>query len=133
MPAPTSPSFGACSKIRTWKPRFIRQAAAASPPGPAPAMRTLPATLVRLDARRFDGVAPDRRLASHQLGEFRWRVAERLDADLAQALGSRRLARCFRHRLRRALDDRLRRAGGREDAVPGAGIESGIGLGDRRN
>ena len=32
--------FAACSKMRTLKPRFIRQAATARPPSPAPAMRT---------------------------------------------------------------------------------------------
>src|SRR5438094_10530946 len=102
--------------MRPWKPRFIRQAAAARPPRPAPAI----STLVGTDASGLDRVAPYWRLTLHERGEFRRRVAEWLDADLAQALGDRRLPNGFRHFLREALDDRPRRAAGGAGAVPGA-------------
>src|ERR671930_2465575 len=98
MPAPTSASFGACSKRRTRKPRFRRHAAAASPPSPAPAI----STLVGTNAGGLHRVAPDRRLAPHERREFRRRVAERLDADLAQPLGGSRLVQHFGHLLREA-------------------------------
>src|SRR6476620_11643488 len=39
MPAPPSPSSGACSWISTWWPAFIRHDAAERPPIPAPAIR----------------------------------------------------------------------------------------------
>src|SRR5919198_172311 len=83
MPAPTSASFGACSKMRTRRPRFRRHAAAASPPRPAPAIRPLVGT----NAGCLHRVAPDGRLAPHERREFRRRIAERLDADLTQPLG----------------------------------------------
>src|SRR3954470_20851624 len=115
--------------MRTWQPRFMRQAAAVSPPRPAPAIRTLVGT----DASGPHGVAPYWRLTLHERRELRRCVAERLDADLAQPLGRRWLAHDFGHFLREALDDWLRRAARREEAVPRASGKSGIGLGDRRH
>src|SRR5438477_11689191 len=107
----------------------MRQAAAARPPRPAPAI----STLVGTDASGLDRVAPYWRLTLHERGEFCRRVAERLDADLAEALRSRWLAHDFGDFLREALDDRSRRAGRREESVPGAGGKSRIGLGDCRH
>src|SRR5438094_7213658 len=115
--------------MRTWKSRFIRQAAAARPPRPAPAI----STLVGTDASGLHRVAPYWRFTLHERGEFCRRVAERLDADLAEALRSRRLAHDFGDFLREALDDRPRRAGRREKAVPGASGKSRIGLSDCRH
>src|SRR3954464_10874989 len=71
---------------------------------------SMPAS-IGLDTCGFHSIAPDRRLAAHDLGEFRRRVAERLDADLAQVLRGGGLPHRLRNDLRGALDDRLRRAG----------------------
>src|SRR2546430_681498 len=115
--------------MRTSTPRFMRHAAAASPPRPAPAI----STLVGTDASGLHGVAPYWRLTLHQRGEFCRRVAERLYTNLAQALGGRGLAHDFGDFLREALDDHARRAGRREEPVPSARGKSRIGLGDGRH
>src|SRR5256885_1758436 len=115
--------------MRTWQPRFMRQAAAVSPPRPAPAIRTLVGT----DASSPHGVAPYWRLTLHERSEFCRRVAERLDSELAQAFGGRRLPYDFGDFLRQTIDHRARRAARREEPIPRAGGKSRVGLGDGRH
>src|SRR4051812_284424 len=79
MPAPISPSCAACSKMRTWKPRFIRQAATASPPSPAPAMRTLPFKVHPSMSKHGRAAIDDQCLAGHERGVFAREETHRAD------------------------------------------------------
>src|SRR5207253_6929846 len=78
-----------------------------------------------LDPRLFDDAAPLLDLGLDHRAEFLRRAALDLDAGAAELrahvlLRERRVARAVQLR-----HDRLRRAGGREDAAPGRGVVAG--------
>src|SRR5215217_3693334 len=89
MPAPTSPSFGACSYSSTLWPAFIRHEAAVSPPKPAPAIKILYAMeyserfVVAQGGHHLLAEQPDR---AHQIGLRQIGEIELSEEDVEQAL-----------------------------------------------
>src|ERR1700680_4487758 len=88
--------------------------------------------LLRLDLGGLDHLGPFLHFDLHLRGEFLRAIADRLEAELRQALPHIRLRNDLDDFPVKQRDDVLRRTGGNENPDPGVAIEVGIaGLGNR--